>query len=580
MNKFVHFLKASIYDPLVNSFFRFTETLALSVIIVIMTIVKNEWHLQASLDPVLRTLWLLLPIFVLITLVTERFRLRPWWRYGLMVAAVGAMVGYYFYIRFEPSNFVDMLRYFSILGMTAFLALCVPYFPHRGQFSIFIMYLASKMFATMFYTGVLYGSLVAIFASIEALFSANLGNYIYINMFVIVVGFAAIPIFLGFMPKQDTELTIADYNKIWKTVFSFIVLPVVIVFSLILLVYLVTSTINQNYYPDVFLIATVGVGCAGIATLVALDPFVEDTTHIQFFSRYWPYLMTAITIGYFVKTIRLIIADGFNAGNAAYMYLGIWLLALLIIRIFKKDIFGIGFGQTFFLISVDTLFLISMMPFINVVNIAYYQYNHELRVVLEKYDMLQDGQIVPRTDLTNQEQNEILAVINEAVTIGLERLDYLPDGFTLSQFETVFGFEYNYYVADEHIEVSWGIEGDTVDINALPAHDYLYLLGHLPEDVVTLGDLTISRVFDTNSDYTFDHTDFMLTISLYDVAVHLYETLPLTYGDFDLASLTYESGTAMLNYALYIRHFAGSLNITTQSFTLYNCSAVLGIDIV
>ena len=340
--------------------------------------------------------------------------------------------------------------------------------------------------------------------------------------------------------------------------------------------YLVTSTINQNYYPDVFLIATVGVGFAGIATLVALEPFIEDTTHIQFFSRYWPYLMTAITIGYFVETIRLIIADGFNAGNAAYVYLGIWLLALLVIRIFKKDLFGIGFGQTFFLVSVDTMFLISMMPFINVVNIANYQYNHDLRVVLEKYDMLDEGQIVPRTDLTTQEKTEILLVINEALTIGLERLDCLPEGFTLSQFETVFGFEYDSYIAEDRIEVSWGIDGDAIDILGLPVHDYLYLLGRFPDDVVTLDELTISHI---NSDYLFSHNDFELMVPLYDVAVHLYETLPLTYGEFDLASLTYDGVDGMFLYKLYIRHIAGSINLATETFILYDCSAIIGIDL-
>jgi len=577
MNKFVHFLKVTIYDPLVSSFFRFTETLILSVIIVILTIINSELHLQVLLRPVLRSLWLLLPLLVLITLVEERFRLKKRWRYILMGVAFLGIIGHYFYIRYEPSEFVDFLRYFSIVGMSAILALCVPYFPKRENFPIFVMYLATKLFATVFYAGVLYGSLVAIIASIEALFNVSLSDYIYINLFIAVVGLVAIPIFLGFVPAQDRELGLEDYHKIWKTVFSFIILPVIIAFSLILLVYIVTSTFNQNYYPDVFLIATVGVGFVGLATLLSLEPFIKETAHINFFSKYWPYLIGAITIGYFVETIRLIVQNGFSTGNATYLYLGVWLAAIVIVRIVKKPLFKFTYGQTFFLALVDTVFLISMFPFVNVVNIATYQANADFRRVLEKYDMLVDGAIVARTDLETVEQQEILAIFSSSMDIGYSRLKYLPKGFTLDQFEAVFGFQFDWYVPEEDIiQFEWSVEEEIIDVGMLPAYDYLYFIGQFPIADVTLGALSIDVDGD---DYTFTHAEFTFTISMYDVVVELREGISLNYGEYPLTSLTYEGIEGTATYTLYIRGIAGLLNLTLETLTLYSCGAVLGINV-
>ncbi len=578
MNKFVSFMKTSIYDPFVRSFFRFTETFVTSVIIVVLTILNNEWWREPDIvGPILRTLWLLMPLLVLAKLVFERFRLKHFWRYVFSGAALALAVIYYFVRPLEPSSFIENLRYFMLIIMSALLAVCFPYFRNRDGFPIYVMHIASKLFATIFYAGVLYGSIVAILASIEALFAVNLGTFVYINFLIAVVGIVAIPIFLGFIPLQDKELTIADYNRIWKTVFSFIVLPVVIIFAVILFIYLVTSTINQNYYPDIFLLASLGVGFAGIATIFALEPFAKDTPHIAFFTKYWPYLMAVVTIGIFVETIRQMIIAGLSMGNVIYLYLALWLAVILVLLIIRKSIFKFSFGQTFFLSLTDILFIATIFPFANAVNIATYYHNHELTVVLEKYDMLEGDVIVPRTDLPEEARIEIVGVIFAAEEIGYSRLRLLPADFSWMDFETVFGFEYiiDPGIIDDYVYVNWRMEEYALDLGSFPAFDYL-----LDVPFIIDQDIGACSLEENAFVWTLSGPDFSFNVPFLEIVQELNARLPYPDGVHPLLDMAYDGTSAGVAYTIYPRLISGALYATPASFELGSAHLIIGIDVI
>jgi len=579
MNKFTQFLKTSLLDPFVRSFFRFTETLIASVILIILTIINNETRNIDLFNPILRAIWLLLPLLVFVTLTVERFKLRKLWKYIMACAALVIVIAYYFASGFEPEQSIEMMRFAGLLGMSALLALCVPYFPHRENFATYTMYLASKMFATIFYAGVLYGSLVAIFASIESLFSVNFGTYIYMNLLIIIVGLVAIPIFLGFIPAHDYQMTPSDYNKIWKTVFSFIIVPFVAIFSVILLIYIVTATFNQNYYPDVFIIATIGVGIIGLASLFALEPFIKETLHLAFFRKYWPYLFGAILIGYVIEVIREIIDSGFTMGNTTSIYLGIWLIAMTIMKIINKNLFKIANGQTLFLSSIDTLFLILLFPFINVVNIATYQYNADIKAVLTKYDMIENGVIVKRTDLTQEQQSEIARVVSRAAEVGYQRIHYLPDGYSYTDFETVFGFP-PYIIHDgenPYVYIAAYLDTPFINLAELPTYDRFYDFRYLPSE----DDSTDSFIVNiTNSVYSINDDGFPFTFDLTPIAISIKEMPGDPEPPFSLQDLTFTQTYETMELTIYIREISGRLFNDPQVFSQSSASLLIGITLI
>ena len=579
MNKFTQFLKTALFDPFVRSFFRFTETLVVSGLIIILTIISNETVGREIFNPILRALWLLLPLLIFVTLASERFGLKKLWKYLLVTAAVLGAVTFYFLMKLEPNREIESMRFASLIAMSSILALCVPYFPNRKNFATYTMFLASKLFATLFYAGVLYGALVAIFASIESLFSLNLGTYIYMNLLIIIVGLVAIPIFLGFIPSLSREMQTSDYNKIWKTVFSFIIIPFVAIFSVILLIYIVTSTFNQNYYSDVFIIASMAIGIIGLFALFALEPFIDESPHLRFVDKYWPIFYLAILIGFVVEVIREVISFGFSMWNTTSIYIGVWLVAMLLLKIIKQSPFKLEQGQTLFLSSVDTLFLIMLFPFINVVNVATYQYNAQLKAVLTKYDMLVDGAIVARSDLTTDQQIEISSVVSRLREVGFARIKYLPSGFQYTDFESVFGF-LPYQIHDpenQYVYISAGLEVPFINISELPSYERLYDFRYLPLEEDSTDTFIIEK---DESVYTMTDNSFTFTFDLAPIAVAINELRDGDQHYFSLNDLTFTQTTDTIEMTFYIREFSGYYYFNTHKYTPSSGSLLIGINII
>jgi hypothetical protein len=374
-------------------------------------------------------------------------------------------------------------------------------------------------------------------------------------------------------------MTPADFHKIWKSVFSFIIAPIVMVFSLILFVYIVTSTLSQNYYPDIFLIATIGVGAIGLMALFSLETIIKETPHLVFYDRYWPYLMLAISIGYVIELVRQIALTGFTMGNAAYIYLGLWLVMMLVARPVKKLFHRFSFGQAFFLAVVDTVFLVTMFPFINTINIATYHHNAAIRRVLEKYDMLVDGQIVPRSDLEDAQEVEISSTVYDSFEVGIERVKYLPTGFELIRdFPAVFGFEFALDIDSTHFtNVNLRTDEAIFDLGALPDFDYLLEVKDLYFETETIGALTMTY---DDERLGVAHEDFDLTIDFTDVTFHFMETFDELDAIYTMAQLTYEDGNDEVSFTMYFKYLSLTYGEDDGSLMNLNAQFYLGINLL
>ena len=82
MNKLASFFKASLIDPLIRSFFRFTDAIVWSVILVILSIINLEIDNGASqLQEIVFVCWLVLPFLIFKTLLLERVKMPKYWKY-------------------------------------------------------------------------------------------------------------------------------------------------------------------------------------------------------------------------------------------------------------------------------------------------------------------------------------------------------------------------------------------------------------------------------------------------------------------------------------------------------------------
>ncbi|HOR20468.1 MAG TPA: DUF4153 domain-containing protein, partial [Bacilli bacterium] len=324
MNKFAIFLKTSLLDPFVRSFQRFTDSIILSILLVIFSIVNLETRGGlAFFGEMLPFLWLTLPFLIFKTLLAERIGLKVLWKYLLTGGALIVTVSFFLLTRFwlTTTDVILSIRLAAAWAIAVLLALIVNYFPKRENFAFFVVFLLTKFFVTIFYAAVLYGGIFAILASIEALFGINLSEFIYIDLFFAVIGFVAVPVFIGFLPSHSEDKQESDYHVIWKTVFAFIVVPLIMIFSAILIVYLITSFVNPNYYGFVYLISALVTAFLTLAMIFLLEKFETHYPHVHFFNKYWPFVLLAIFAGFVYELVIALLAEGFTLTTSIYLYL-------------------------------------------------------------------------------------------------------------------------------------------------------------------------------------------------------------------------------------------------------------------
>jgi hypothetical protein len=247
----------------------------------------------------------------------------------------------------------------------------------------------------------------------------------------------------------------------------------------------------------------------GIFTIVILEPF-DDIPHVKFFRKWFPLVLLVLFIGFYVELIRQIIIDGFGLTASLYLYSSLWVVGNSLFLITKPKWFKFSIGQQAMWSLTDIIFLITAFPFLNVYSIERYHLNSQLETVLTELNMLENGVIIPRADLTNDQENDLINLVNDCSEIGFNRINLIADDFTMLDFSTVFGFEANYHFEDDNIVyINYGIYTPGTDLSTLLSHEVLLDIRGLRTESSSIGDY----------DYIYRSTDLVWELSALDVVI-------------------------------------------------------------
>ncbi|MFA7068737.1 MAG: hypothetical protein WC127_07195 [Acidaminococcaceae bacterium] len=582
MNKFALFLKTTLLDPFIRSFKRFTDSIVLSVLLVILAIVSQELNGSVVfLAEILPFLWLTLPLLIFKTLLVERLNMRTYWQFVLSAVSLIITASIYLLLKyvFPATNIIFSLRMSTLWIVFIVLALIVNYFPKKDNFAHYLVLLLTKLFLTIFYAAVLYGGLFAILASIEALFAINFSSYIYIDLFIAVIGLVAVPVFVGFIPRINEIIDDNDYHKIWRTVFAFIIVPLIMLFSAILIVYILTSFANTNYYGTIYLISALVTVFLSLAMIFLLEQFEADYPHIRFFNKYWPFVMVAVMIGFFYELILALVSQGFTLTTSIYFYLGLALLALLLVRLIKLS-YKLGHGQIIGATSFVTAITIAFVPFINILNLATYSANIRFETLLTQAGMLVDGEIIPAdNDVTTEQKNAISNYVISFQDIGFERIRCLPQDFKLADFEDVFGFSQSFAYNPDYAYLAYGTNVEVIDFSNMNSASY--------QDFLYISSLNLYQDIESEYSSTYDGVSGIWTLLKDDlevIEINMAEALENFYELFE-TSVDYELDLyTQLKYTpsneefdVYFIGISGLFSLTEETYSVSEANFYLGI---
>lgn len=236
-----------IFDKLLRSIERFPMTLMVTLAFVTVVILQIHADFDSksseTLERLIMTLALAIPLTAVAKLGCEKFKVTGLKSTLLQAGTLLIPLVYYLLMPEELTEYFVM-RFMALWAILFFVFLLVPYFYKRDGLAQYILHLAGKWFLTVLFSGVLFGGLSMMVFTLEALFNINWWDEVYIDLFFVIAGTFGMTHFLGCIPEIDHQLEKDQYSKIFKTLFLYIVLPIVSVYTVILYAYFVKILIG------------------------------------------------------------------------------------------------------------------------------------------------------------------------------------------------------------------------------------------------------------------------------------------------------------------------------------------------
>ena len=515
-----------IANPLKQSFKRFPEALITSFLLGILMVISNELELTNSiLVDTTQMLFVVLPLMIALTLIIERFQRFKKYRIVILLTILSIGGFYFTFLRFENSLAVEFNRFSNLVFAFYGIIIFLPYLMDRQDIGVGIILFFTKLFTASFYSFVLYIGIATIILTTNILFGLSFDLIIYANIFILINSFIFLPTLLDSYPKKDYIATIdKDYHIIWQRVFSFVIAPVITVFSFFIVLYLILGALSSNVFEsDVYTFSALVIAFVGISSQIALAPFVDKSKFFALFVKYFHLVLIVVMVGYYIEQFKTIGLFGISLDVTVQLILGFWplLYAYFVIR---KSRVAIQRG----LLSLTGAFLIiAVFPVLNAVSLTTMLLNAQLQQTLQRESMIsEEGEIIRKPILEIETYNYLSGTLDEMAMLGLHRFPILPDDYEHPRdFEATFGDRERDPVDENDESLFYSLNLSVIDLSELQYESLIYVSSVLNLSTTPFVGTNILMAFSYEDD---DHF-YPLTVTREGISetIDLYEEIAL-----------------------------------------------------
>jgi len=462
-----------------NSFNRFPLAISISLLTAVVGVYLT--HLSYNYIDVTQTSWFKLfatfligiPLFIWIEIVLERFEVEP--KSRLLFNSLGLIFLFIYFITLP--EFIFLKSYTRMIVFFAIFHLCITFAPFIGfkqhvAFWTFNNILATRFIRTFVYGAVLFVGISLALVFLDALFDINLKERVYLQLFILVV-FAFGPwFFLSGIPKYFNKLhEQKDFPNSIKIFVQFILIPIVILYTIILLAYFVKVIVLWEWPHGWVASLVLAYSLLVLFTFLTIYPIRLSSKHtfVRFFANYFSYAILPLLIILFISIFKRVSDYGITSTRYYVIILGLWLLVSIIYLIVTryKDIKIIP-------LSLSILLFFSVIGPWNAFLVSKKSQMSRIIEMLEKYDMYQNNQfvlsksIMPYEDYINIVSKTNYLINNFGYTVFKPYVDINLDSLSKIDTRTKYRHMSNEVVDYLRINVDY-------DSSSGMYRDYIYL---------------------------------------------------------------------------------------------------------
>ncbi len=413
-------------------------------------------------------------------------------KYIFQIAGLLLLILLYFILPADYRDFTEVYAYLLIpvfLISHLFVAIA-PFLNNKSSknFWNYNIQLFIRIVLTAIFTGVMTAGLLLAMASIDELFALHVPSKYFANVSYTMLFAGSCLIFLLFNSKGLADLKEQrEYPQVLKFFTQFILIPLLLLYSLILYVYLAKIIISWELPRGWVSYLILAYAMVGILALLLVHPLKEESrSWVQVFDRIFYYSLLPLLVLLFVAIFTRVLEYGFTEPRYYVLALAIWLTIIALYFVTSRD------RQIRFIplsLVLTGLFAIAF-PYFNAFSVSKRSQENELLTTLRNNNLLIKntiafGQKVPEPvvqQISSQlvflamrnEHDLILGLIPNSAQVKrkLEKRDYYTLGFTVDQ---LFSNKYEVKRPETQLDYARSFTLKT-EPEILPLAGYSYLL--------------------------------------------------------------------------------------------------------
>lgn len=368
-------------------------------------------------------IWFFLPLVIVSSLAVYLFgeKLLKFWVTNIInLILIGIFAGFIYSMNKYLADF-QIYQLLILIFSFAIIILAAPYI--LGKYTLrFWDYAQDTFFQFLiaaFFGAILMGGLSLALLSLEKLFSIKISDYNFGNLATLCFVLFTPLYFIASIPeKQPIEKSFKiEYPKILKILGVYILLPILIIYTIILYGYLAKIIITWQL-PDGWVSLLVSIlGIFGYLTIFILYPLYlsnpfdnagnyseisKKNKVIYIFSRYFPIVLLPLLILMSIGIVRRLSDYGLSINRLLVLIVNIWLIGVSI-YLFITKVRHIKW----FIISLALLAFLSAVGPWNIFNITQKSINKELTSILTEAGWYSDT----TEKISDEEQNRAIELI-------------------------------------------------------------------------------------------------------------------------------------------------------------------------
>lgn len=367
-------------------------------------------------------------------------------KYQTLMWVLGALflvlLYFYLYGKLQPSEEIKTKEQMAWMGINLSLIVCASFtakIKFEDHFVGYVIEIFESFAKAMIYALVLFVGLCSIFFTVDKLFELEIGTYWYEYSAYITF----IPFFMGIFLSSYPYGYVEDYRmgRPFRVLLVSIIVPLLMVYTVILYLYCGKILFLKQWPKGIVGNLTLWYGLISTMVLFLLAPVQKVSVFVRRFRSFYPIFILPMMVMMFVALYIRVEEYGITQMRYNVFLAGMFVVLSMLYYKWRPE------GENIVVPMLLAVFvLIALVGPISGYHMERISQNKRLEELLIRNNMIEDGHIVAKEDVPQDDRVEITRVFNNLYSsYELHEIPVLPQDYQSSDFKKTFGFSEEYH---------------------------------------------------------------------------------------------------------------------------------------